>query len=76
MIFAVDAGSKTSDKGRAAAERLVNEMVQDDLGRTDASNEGVWSVRFGSVRVGSVRGVWEVVFVGVCWLVFLLLCRG
>lgn len=29
LIFSVDAGSKTSDKGRAAAERLVNEMVQD-----------------------------------------------
>lgn len=28
LIFSVDAGSKTSEKGRAAAERLVNEMVQ------------------------------------------------
>ena len=32
LIFSVDAGSKTSDKGRAAAERLVNEMVQDFFG--------------------------------------------
>ena len=33
----MDAGSKTSDKGRAAAERLVNEMVQDfgEVGEKD-----------------------------------------
>ena len=34
----MDAGSKTSDKGRAAAERLVNEMVQDFFG-------GPWAKR-------------------------------
>ncbi|CAJ1329153.1 unnamed protein product [Effrenium voratum] len=28
LIFSVDSGSKTSEKGRAAAERLVNEMIQ------------------------------------------------
>mmetsp|Transcript_52408 Transcript_52408/g.114369 ORF Transcript_52408/g.114369 Transcript_52408/m.114369 type:complete len:596 (-) Transcript_52408:36-1823(-) len=41
LIFSVDAGSKTSEKGRAAAERLVNEMVQEKLrgdgrGRSDS----------------------------------------
>lgn len=35
LIFAVEAGGKTSEKGRAAAERLVNEMVQEKL-RGDA----------------------------------------
>eukprot|EP00435_Cladocopium_sp_Y103_P046397 s787_g13.t1 len=41
LIFSVDAGSKTSEKGRAAAERLVNEMIQEKLrgdgrGRSDS----------------------------------------
>merc|ERR1712083_22874 len=41
LIFGVDAGSKTSDSGRLAAERMVNEMVQEklkggDRGRSDS----------------------------------------
>ncbi|CAE7273642.1 unnamed protein product [Symbiodinium sp. KB8] len=41
LIFSVDSGSKTSEKGRAAAERLVNEMIQEKLrgdgrGRSDS----------------------------------------
>jgi len=41
LIFSADAGSKASNVGRAAAERLVNEMVQeklrdDDRGRSDS----------------------------------------
>merc|ERR1740122_308569 len=31
IIFCHDAGSKTADKGRMAAERLVNELVQEKL---------------------------------------------
>jgi len=31
IIFCHDAGSKVSDKGRMAAERLVNEMIQEKL---------------------------------------------
>merc|ERR1712045_268703 len=31
IIFSHNAGSKTSDKGRMAAERLVNEMIQEKL---------------------------------------------
>merc|ERR1712151_1376037 len=31
IIFGTDAGSKTSSKGRLAAERLVNEMIQEKL---------------------------------------------
>ncbi|CAE8643023.1 unnamed protein product [Polarella glacialis] len=31
LIFCVDPGAKMGDKGRAAAERLVNELVQDRL---------------------------------------------
>merc|ERR1712050_33056 len=31
IIFCHDAGSKSSDKGRVAAERLVNELVQEKL---------------------------------------------
>jgi len=31
IIFAADPGSKVSDKGRMAAERLVNEMIQEKL---------------------------------------------
>merc|ERR1719471_1986647 len=41
IIFCHDAGSKVSDKGRMAAERLVNEMIQEKLrgdgrGRSDS----------------------------------------
>ncbi|CAJ1380430.1 unnamed protein product, partial [Effrenium voratum] len=32
LIFSADAGSKTGDKGRMGAERLVNELVQEKLG--------------------------------------------
>merc|ERR1712232_1187757 len=31
LIFGHDAGSKTSDTGRMAAERMVNDMIQDKL---------------------------------------------
>merc|ERR1719492_167374 len=31
LIFSVDPGSKTSDKDRMAAERLINEMIQEKL---------------------------------------------
>merc|ERR1719444_781933 len=41
IIFSTDAGSKTSNTGRMAAERLVNEMIQEKLrddgrGRSDS----------------------------------------
>ncbi|CAE8583178.1 unnamed protein product [Polarella glacialis] len=39
LIFGVDAGTKTGLKGRAAAERLVNEMIQDKL-RGDERGRG------------------------------------
>merc|ERR1719217_524243 len=39
IIFCHDAGSKVSDKGRMAAERLVNELVQEKL-RDDGGRGG------------------------------------
>jgi len=41
LIFSADAGTKTSEQGRAAAERLVNELIQEKLrddkrGRSDS----------------------------------------
>lgn len=40
IIFSCDAGSKVSPKGRMAAERLVNEMVQEKLRDDDRGRSG------------------------------------
>ncbi|CAK0906446.1 unnamed protein product, partial [Prorocentrum cordatum] len=40
LIFGHDPGSKTSDKGRMAAERLVNELIQEKLRGDDDGGRG------------------------------------
>jgi len=51
IIFCHDAGSKVSPKGRMAAERLVNEMIQEKL-RDDGGRGGGKDSRSPSRRRG------------------------
>merc|ERR1719411_1384656 len=61
LIFSTDAGSKTNSQGRMAAERLVNELVQEKLrddgnrGRSDSRPKSP-SRRRSDSRRGPTRG--------------------